>query len=125
MAGTRSTRHLASGLLGAIVAVALVWLAGSAGSMPDSGPLGLFSPAAVATHPAGGHHDGWGVLHHRPGAQRPAVVHGGPLLGALAATAGVAVLLVLLAGGLTATRNPRRLLTVWQPTTRGPPAVAA
>lgn len=125
MARTRSTRHLAKGLLGAVVAVALVWLAGSAGSIPDVGPLGLVGQAAVASHPAGAHHHGWGVLHHRPGAQRPAVVQGGPLLGALAATAGVAVLLILLAGGLTLSRSPRRLLTVWLPTTRGPPAVAA
>lgn len=125
MARIRGTRHLTSGLLGAIVAVALVWLAGSAGSLPDSGPQGLFGPAAVATRPVGTHHDGWGVLHHRPGALRPAVVHGGPLLGALAATAGIAVLLVLLGAGLTPSGSPRRLLTVWLPTTRGPPAVAA
>ncbi len=124
MARIRSRRHLATGVLGGVVAIALMWLAGSAWSMPDT-PPGLVGASAVVAHHSGTDGGGWGVLHHNPGAQRPAVIHGGPLQGALAATAGVALLLVLLAAGLPQARHPRRLPSVWLPTTRGPPAVTA
>jgi hypothetical protein len=125
MASTRGTRKLATGVLGAVVAVALIWLAGSTWAAADTGSPGTINPAAVIAQHAGPHGIGWGVLHHHPGVQRPAVVHGGPLPGAMAATAGIAVLLLLLATGLPQHRHPRRQHTVWLPTMRGPPAVTA
>ncbi len=124
MARIGDRRHIATGLLGCVVAIALSWLAGSAWSMPDTaaGPLGQSAVVAHHTSTDGG---GWGVLHHSPGAQSPAVVHGGPLPQALAATAGLVLLLVALAVGLLQARHRRRLPTVWLPTMRGPPVVFA